>query len=112
MLYRIDESKHAVIVQDIQHRSSAYRRRQGRGGLSVAPNAARASLSARPDGNPDDPAEQVAAHLARQAILNRTGAPQLWRILDEGVLHRAIGGSKVMRSRLYRLRQQRASAAR
>jgi mRNA interferase RelE/StbE len=27
VLYRIDEAKHAVIVQDIQHRSSAYRRR-------------------------------------------------------------------------------------
>ena len=27
VLYRIDESKHAVIVQDIQHRSSAHRRR-------------------------------------------------------------------------------------
>lgn len=26
VLYRIDESKHAVIVQDIQHRSAAYRR--------------------------------------------------------------------------------------
>jgi mRNA interferase RelE/StbE len=27
VLYRIDESKHAVIVQDIQHRSTAYRHR-------------------------------------------------------------------------------------
>jgi len=27
VLYRIDESKHTVIVQDIQHRSTAYRRR-------------------------------------------------------------------------------------
>jgi mRNA-degrading endonuclease RelE of RelBE toxin-antitoxin system len=27
VLYRIDESKHAVIVQDIQHRSTVYRRR-------------------------------------------------------------------------------------
>jgi mRNA-degrading endonuclease RelE of RelBE toxin-antitoxin system len=27
VLYRIDESKHAVIVQGIQHRSAAYRRR-------------------------------------------------------------------------------------
>ena len=26
-LYRIDESKRAVVVQDVQHRSSAYRRR-------------------------------------------------------------------------------------
>jgi mRNA interferase RelE/StbE len=27
VLYRIDESKHTLIVQDIQHRSIAYRRR-------------------------------------------------------------------------------------
>lgn len=27
VIYRIDESKHTVIVEDIQHRSSAYRRR-------------------------------------------------------------------------------------
>jgi mRNA interferase RelE/StbE len=27
VVYRIDESKHAVIVQDIQHRSAAYRQR-------------------------------------------------------------------------------------
>jgi mRNA interferase RelE/StbE len=27
VLYRIDESKHAIIVQDIQRRSTAYRRR-------------------------------------------------------------------------------------
>ncbi len=35
VLYRIDESKHAVIVQDIQHRSSACRRRQARGGHKI-----------------------------------------------------------------------------
>jgi mRNA-degrading endonuclease RelE of RelBE toxin-antitoxin system len=27
VIYRIDESKHAVVVQDIQHRSTVYRRR-------------------------------------------------------------------------------------
>ncbi len=26
VIYRIDEEKHAVVVQDIQHRSNAYRR--------------------------------------------------------------------------------------
>ena len=72
-------------------------------GLLQTEDYARAILSARPDGNLDDLDEQVAARLARQAILDRTGAPQLWCILDEGVLHRAIGGSKVMRSQLYRL---------
>ena len=72
-------------------------------GLLQTEEYARAILSARPDGNLDDLDEQVAARPARQAILDRTGAPQLWCILDEGVLHRAIGGSKVMRSQLYRL---------
>ena len=72
-------------------------------GLLQTEDYARAILSARPDGNLDDLDEQVAARLARQAILDRTGAPQLWCILDEGVLHRALGGSKVMRSQLYRL---------
>ena len=36
-------------------------------------------------------------------FLDRTGAPQLWCILDEYVLHRPIGGSKTMRGQLYRL---------
>ena len=72
-------------------------------GLLQIEDYARAILSARPDGNVSDLDEQVAARLARQAILDRTGAPQLWCILDEGVLHRAIGGLKVMRSQLYRL---------
>ena len=72
-------------------------------GLLQTEEYARAILSARPDGNLEDLDEQVAARLARQAISGRTGAPQLWCILDEGVLNRAIGGSKVMRSQLYRL---------
>ena len=61
-------------------------------GLLQTEDYARAILSARPDGNLDDLDEQVAARLARQAVLDRTGAPQLWCVLDEGVLHRAIGG--------------------
>ena len=72
-------------------------------GLLQTEDYARAILCARPDGNLDDLDEQVAARLARQAVLDRPDAPQLWCVLDEGVLHRAIGGSKVMRSQLYRL---------
>jgi transcriptional regulator with XRE-family HTH domain len=67
-------------------------------GLLQTEDYAQAILSARPDGNLDDLDEQVAARLARQAVLDRPDAPQLWCVLDEGVLHRAIGGSKVMRS--------------
>ena len=72
-------------------------------GLPQTDDYARAILSARPDGNLDDLDEQVAARLARQAVLDRPDAPQLWCVLDEGVLRRAIGGPKVMRSQLYRL---------
>jgi transcriptional regulator with XRE-family HTH domain len=72
-------------------------------GLLQTEDYARAILSARPDGNLDGLDEQVAARLARQAVLDRPDAPQLWCVVDEGVLHRAIGGSKVMRSQLYRL---------
>jgi transcriptional regulator with XRE-family HTH domain len=72
-------------------------------GLLQTEEYARAILSVRPDGSLDDLDEQVAARLARQAVLDRPDAPQLWCVLDEGVLHRAIGGPKVMRSQLYRL---------
>ena len=80
-------------------------------GLLQTEEYARAILSARPDGNLDDLDEQVAARLARQAILDRTGAPQLWCILDEGILHRGIGGSKVMRSQLYHLAEVAPTAS-
>jgi predicted alternative tryptophan synthase beta-subunit len=57
-------------------------------------------LSKRPGGDQDDLDAQVAARLARQVVLERA---KLWSVLDEGVLHRAVGGSKVMRIQLCRL---------
>jgi len=72
-------------------------------GLLQTEDYARAIFTAHLKGDADDLDERVAARMARQAVLERNGAPQLWCVLDEGVLHRAIGGSKVMRSQLYRL---------
>ena len=72
-------------------------------GLLQTEDYARAILSARPDGNLSDLDDQVAVRLARQAVLDQPDAPQLWCVLDEAVLHRAIGGPKVMRSQLYHL---------
>jgi transcriptional regulator with XRE-family HTH domain len=72
-------------------------------GLLQTEDYARAIFTAHLNGDTDDLDERVAARLARQGVLERAGAPQLWCVLDEGVLHRAIGGSKVMRSQLYRL---------
>jgi transcriptional regulator with XRE-family HTH domain len=55
-------------------------------GLLQTEDYARAIFTAHLNGDADDLDERVAARLARQAVL-----------------HRAIGGSKVMRSQLYRL---------
>jgi hypothetical protein len=41
--------------------------------------------------------------LARQQILTRDDRPRLWAVIDEAVIHRAVGGSKVMRGQLQHL---------
>jgi len=69
-------------------------------GLLQTEDYARAILAVRPDREQDDLDEQVAARLARQTILERA---YLWCVLDEGVLRRDIGGSKVMHAQLERL---------
>ena len=47
---------------------------------------------------------QVELRMARQAILTRPDdPPQIWCVLDESVLRRAVGGPEVMRAQLLRL---------
>jgi transcriptional regulator with XRE-family HTH domain len=72
-------------------------------GLLQAEDYARAILAVRPGGRRDDLDEQVAARMERQTILERADPPQLWTVLDEGVLHRCIGGPKVMHGQLEHL---------
>ena len=43
---------------------------------------------------------QVAVRLERQKRLTAPDAPSLWVILGEGVLHRQVGGTAVMRDQL------------
>jgi transcriptional regulator with XRE-family HTH domain len=64
---------------------------------------ARALLSDRIGSNPGDVDEKVTARMERQEILDREKPPELWVILDEGVLHRRVGGNDVMREQLKRL---------
>lgn len=45
-------------------------------------------------------AEAVELRMARQAIITREDAPQIWCILDETALRRQVGGSTVMRAQL------------
>lgn len=48
---------------------------------------------------------RVTARLERQPLLIKEDAPKLWVIMDEAVLRRAVGGRKVMRGQIARLRE-------
>ncbi|WP_227982651.1 helix-turn-helix domain-containing protein [Nocardia spumae] len=45
-------------------------------------------------------ARRVELRRKRQEILDRPGAPTLWAVIDEAVLHRPIGGRQVLRDQL------------
>lgn len=45
-------------------------------------------------------ARRVELRRRRQEILDRPGAPTLWAVIDEAVLHRPIGGQQVLRAQL------------
>ena len=70
-------------------------------GLMQTEDYARAVVS---HGHPDrlDPEmeRRVALRLQRQKVLTRPGAPRLWAVVDESVLHRPIGGHRVLREQV------------
>jgi transcriptional regulator with XRE-family HTH domain len=72
-------------------------------GLLQTEAYARALLSDRIGSDPDEVDEKVAARMERQVILDRAKPPELWVVVDEGVLHRPVGGPDVMREQLKHL---------
>jgi transcriptional regulator with XRE-family HTH domain len=73
-------------------------------GLLQTEEYARAVLAAAHPASADGEVDRlVAARLDRQAILTCEEPPLLWVILDEGVLHRPVGGPKVMAEQIDRL---------
>ncbi|MDX6761238.1 MULTISPECIES: helix-turn-helix domain-containing protein [Streptomyces] len=69
-------------------------------GLLQTEAYARAVLAS---GLPDQLEELVAARMERHRILRREKPPMVWVVLDEGVLHREIGGREAMREQLAHL---------
>jgi hypothetical protein len=49
---------------------------------------------------PSELERRVTLRLNRQKLLTRSDAPQLWAVIDEGALHRPVGGVDVMRSQI------------
>jgi transcriptional regulator with XRE-family HTH domain len=73
-------------------------------GLLQTEDYARAALRA---GTPTATATEIdrllVARMNRQAVLTRDPPMRLWAIVDEGALHRQVGGPDVMRDQLKRL---------
>jgi transcriptional regulator with XRE-family HTH domain len=69
-------------------------------GLLQTEDYARAVLDVTPK---EDLEAQVDARLSRQRLLEHDRPPLLWVVLDEAVLHRRVGGRRVMRNQLARL---------
>jgi transcriptional regulator with XRE-family HTH domain len=72
-------------------------------GLLQTHGYARAVFRTRVGDTDEEIEELVAARLERQAILDRPKPPTLWVVIDEGVLHRPVGGADVMREQIKHL---------
>ncbi|QIZ36953.1 helix-turn-helix transcriptional regulator [Saccharopolyspora sp. ASAGF58] len=48
----------------------------------------------------DETRHRVSLRIKRQKLLARPGAPRLWAVIDESVLHRPIGGAAVLRAQI------------
>jgi transcriptional regulator with XRE-family HTH domain len=69
-------------------------------GLLQTPGYARAIFEKNGQGKAVDVEAQVETRLARQKILTRDDPPMFVAVIDERVLHHAIGGPKVMHGQL------------
>lgn len=66
-------------------------------GLLQTPDYARSLFMAWHSADSEDELEQlVSARIARQSIFERPAPPTMWAVIDEGVLHRRVGSSKIM----------------
>ncbi|MFI2206719.1 helix-turn-helix domain-containing protein [Streptomyces sp. NPDC020192] len=73
-------------------------------GLLQTPDYARAVLrGGLPHGSEEELARRVELRLRRQSLLEREDAPTLWVVMEEAVLHRAVGSPDVMREQIERL---------
>jgi hypothetical protein len=73
-------------------------------GLMQTEDYARAIAShGRPELAGRDVERRVALRMQRQKSLARPGAPRLWSVIDESVLHRPIGGRDVMLAQIEHL---------
>ncbi len=73
-------------------------------GLMQTEDYARAiATRGQPEFAPEETERRIALRMRRQQVLHRIDAPKLWVVLDESVLHRPIGGRRVLLAQIERL---------
>lgn len=72
-------------------------------GLLQTEEFARQVLSRLPGVGAEEVEERVAGRMRRKAVLARDNPPMVTTLIDEGVLHRPVGGPAVMREQLEHL---------
>ncbi|MFH0244534.1 helix-turn-helix domain-containing protein [Streptomyces sp. HK10] len=78
-------------------------------GLLQTEDYARALLrTGFPNAADDELERRVALRTGRQRLLAGPGAPRLWVVVDETVLHRPVGGPQIMRAQIDRLTEAAA----
>lgn len=60
----------------------------------------------RPDYAPPDTEKRIHLRMQRQTLITNPNPPRLWAVIDESVLHRPIGGRRVLREQLEFLLEQ------
>ena len=70
-------------------------------GLLQTPEYARAAVSGgRPDQVDAEAEHRLSLRLGRQRLLQRRDGPTFWAVLDESVLHRPVGGPRVLNAQI------------
>ncbi len=77
-------------------------------GLLQTPDYARAVIrAARPGDSQEIIQQRVEVRIARQALLNEQHGPQLWAVINEGVVRQIVGSPGIMKAQLESLTEER-----
>ena len=68
--------------------------------LQTEPYTRAIATRGRPEYAPPDAERRIAVRMQRQRILTGSNPPKLWVVIDESVLHRPIGGRRVLRDQV------------
>lgn len=83
----------------LEHAAKSIRTYEGQlvPGLLQTPDYARSVVAL---GHDADAERRVSLRRRRQELLTRPGAPSFWAVLDEAVLHRPVGGTRILKEQL------------